>query len=226
MIAENLQHVRSKIASVCAKAGRNPEEIILVGITKYAEADKIQEALAAGLTHIGENRVQEAERKYAQVATPCMKHLVGHLQSNKVNAAIQFFDLIESVDRIKIARKIDKHAGYQNKTMDILVQVNTSGEEQKYGVAPEELWLLLEEIHSLKHLRLQGLMTIAPFTEEREIIRRCFRDLKNLFDEANEKLNSKMLYLSMGMSNDYDIALEEGANMLRIGRAIFQGVHT
>ncbi len=228
MIKDNLAVVEEHIASVCQGLGRDPREIILVGATKYAEAPQMQEALKAGLKHIGENRVQDAQRKFPELerwGVKAVRHMIGHLQTNKVKQAVELFDLIQSVDSIKLAGEIEKQAARLNKDVEIFIEVNTSGEEQKFGVMPDEVPALIQDINHCPHIRLQGLMTMAPLTDEKGIIRRCFRDLRELSDAVEEDFADheriEMKYLSMGMSADYEIALEEGANMLRIGRAIF-----
>lgn len=214
--------------TVCQRVGRDPKEITFVAITKIADISQIQEILEAGLTHIGESKVQEAEEKFPALENADIKvtrHMVGHLQTNKVKTALEIFDVIQSVDSIKLAEVIEEQAAKLEKKIDILIQVNTSGEEQKFGAAPPELFLLINRIVELKHLRLQGLMTIAPLVEDKEVIRKCFRDLRFLKDAVEERFSSdrrvSMKYLSMGMSGDYQIAIEEGSSMVRIGRAIF-----
>lgn len=229
MIQENLSLVRDHIAAVCGRLGRDPKDITLVGATKYAGALQIQEAVAAGLHHIGENRVQDAQKKFLELdalnVRP-VKHMIGHLQTNKVKEAVALFDFIQSVDSVKLAGEIEKQAAKINKNITVLVEVNTSGEEQKFGVRPDEVPGLVREISRCPHLRLRGLMTMAPLTEKQGIIRRCFRDLRELFDAVEEDFADhervEMKYLSMGMSSDYELALEEGANMVRIGSAIFK----
>lgn len=229
MIKENVSRVLEHIASVCERIERDPGEIVLVGATKYASAEQIREAVEAGLKHIGENRVQDAQSKFPvldQFKVKAVRHMIGHLQTNKVKQAVQFFDLIQSVDSVRLADEIEKEAAKLAKTVDILVEVNTSGEEQKFGVHPDEVPVLMKEINRCPRIRLLGLMTMAPITEEKGRIRRCFRDLRELFDAVEEDFADheriEMKYLSMGMTSDYEIALEEGANMIRIGRAIFE----
>lgn len=229
MLKDHLEAVEGRIASVCRRIGRDPSEVILVGATKYSEAPQIQEALQAGLKHIGENRVQDAQRKFPELerlGVKAVRHMIGHLQTNKVKQAVQLFDLIQSVDSVRLAEEIEKEAAKLAKTVDILIEVNTSGEEQKFGVRPQEITPLIEEISRCPHIRLLGLMTMAPFIEDQAVIRRCFRNLRELFDAVSKQFavssNIQMKYLSMGMTSDYEIALEEGSNMVRIGRAIFK----
>ncbi len=229
MIKERLAQVHKDIEAVCNRIGRNHKEIILVGASKYADAAQIKEAVAAGLKHIGENRVQDAMEKFA-ILDPehvrATRHMLGHLQTNKAKDAVGIFDLIQSVDSIKLADEIEKHAAKLSKTMEILVEVNTSQEEQKFGVHEDEVLPLIEGISRCEHIRLSGLMTMAPYTPDKTIIRKCFRDLRELFDAVEDEYAThprvEMKYLSMGMTEDYAIAIEEGSNMVRIGRAIFK----
>jgi PLP dependent protein len=229
MIRDNVAKIFSRIEAVCRKNGQDPNDVTFVGITKYADISQIREAIAAGLTHIGESKVQEAKKKFfasEDFYTKVTKHLVGHLQTNKAKQAVEIFDCIQSVDSLKLAETIEEHAAKINKTVDILIQVNTAGEMQKFGIAPEKTFPLIENIISLKHLRLCGLMTIAPLTTDKAIVHKCFRDLRILRDEVSRRFSQDnrvvMTYLSMGMTDDYEIALEEGSNMIRIGRAIFK----
>ncbi len=228
MIQDRLRQVSEKIENICTRLGKNAQDVTLVGVTKFANADQIVEAVKAGLSHVGENKVQQAEEKFPllnQSNLSVTKHLIGHLQSNKAKRAVELFDMIESIDGFKLACEIDKHAGQMQKNMNVLIQVNTSGEEQKFGVAPSELVELIDSLKNLENLTIEGLMTIAPLTEEQDVIRKCFKDLKDLYDKLSHDFNLSqtvnMKYLSMGMSGDFEIALEEGSNMLRVGSAIF-----
>jgi len=229
MIKDNIDKINKKIRAVCSRINCNPEEIVLVGISKYADVSLINEALTAGLTHIGENRVQDAKQKFSEIifGKSVVRHMVGHLQTNKVKTAVEIFDLIESVDSIKLAMEIQKQAERLGKKMPVLAQVNMSGEEQKSGMAPEEVDEFIKQVRKFSHVYLQGLMTIGPLTEDRNVVRDCFRKLKKMFDQIKNQYHSdhqlEMKYLSMGMSGDFEMAIEEGANMVRIGRAIFHG---
>jgi len=228
MIQDNISRILDKITAVCQKIGRDPEEITLVGVTKFADIAKINEAIRSGLRHIGENKVQEAQKKFSLLEDPDLKvtrHMIGHLQTNKVKHAIDCFDLIQSVDSLKLATALEGQALKQDKSIDILLQVNIAGEDQKFGLESSKVTELIEEIIKLKHVRLMGLMTMAPFTQDAEVTRKCFSDLRLLSERIREQChgdNLEMKYLSMGMTDDYEIALEEGSNMVRIGRAIFQ----
>lgn len=228
MIRDRILKLQSNISLICQRLGRDPKEITLVGVTKYATFSMIEEAVSYGLTHIAENKVQEALKKFSQLKFPGRKitrHMIGHLQTNKARDALTIFDMIQSVDSVKLASAIDKQALRLKRRADVLIQVNTSGEAQRFGIAPKETLPLMKETIKLSNLRILGLMTMAPLTDDKEAIRRSFRKLKELQGEAVQEFgvyeNFEMKYLSMGMSGDYEIALEEGSNMIRIGRAIF-----
>lgn len=229
MIRENLARLREDLAGVCRKAGRNPDDITLVGVTKFVSIEDIQEAINCGLTDIAENRVQEAEKKFPFLSTsnPQIKrHLIGHLQSNKAKDVIQVCDLIQSVDSIKLANEIEKHAINLNKQVDVLLQFNTAQEPQKFGAEKSDAVAFVEAVSRLTAVRVLGLMAMAPLTEDEAVVRRAFADLRGLRDEIVQKFsghsNIEMKYLSMGMSSDYKIAIEEGSNMIRVGSAIFK----
>jgi pyridoxal phosphate enzyme (YggS family) len=229
MIRENLNRVREEIGDACRAAGRSPDEITLVGVTKYAPVEAIQEAIRAGLTDIAENRVQEAEKKFplcTSADSEIRRHLIGHLQSNKARDAILVCDLIQSVDSFKLAQEIEKQAVKLQKTVNILVQFNTAEEPQKFGARKQDALALVESIATFSHMRIQGLMAMAPFTEDGAVIRRAFSDLREIRDQINARFSGhpriEMKFLSMGMSSDYRIAIEEGSNMVRVGSAIFK----
>ena len=228
MIRDNILALQRHISSICSELGRNPQDIILVGVTKYTDQAKILEAVQNGLKHIGESRVQDAVLKLEAIKEDLLqvkKHFIGHLQTNKVKQAVAHFDIIQSVDSLKLASEIDKQAGNLNKPMEILLQVNIAEEEQKYGLKRKDVRPLIQDLLGLKYTQIKGFMTMAPLTDDESLIRDCFRGLRLLRDEmANQlKLNiaADLPYLSMGMSNDYKIALQEGSNMIRIGSAIF-----
>ncbi len=222
-IRENLERIREKIRVKSELVGRDPQEITLVAVTKTVEADRIEEAIAAGVNIIGESRVQEAKEKYGKVESKIIWHLVGHLQRNKAKDAVKIFDLIHSVDSTKLAKEIDKQAKKVGKIQKILVEVNASGEESKYGLSPEEVITFLKEVSGFPNIKVEGLMTMAPFYENPQDCRPCFRKLRELREEikAENIKDVEMVYLSMGMSSDFEVAIEEGSNMVRIGRAIF-----
>lgn len=222
-IRENLERIKEKIRVKSELVGRDPQEITLVAVTKTVEADRIEEAIAAGVNIIGESRVREAKEKYGKVESRIIWHLVGHLQRNKAKDAVKIFDLIHSVDSAELAKEIDKQAEKIGKIQKILVEANVSGEESKYGLNPEGVITFLQEVSGLPNIKVEGLMTMAPFYENPEDCRPCFRKLKELVEEVKAKniKNVEMTYLSIGMSNDFEVAIEEGSNMVRIGRAIF-----
>ncbi len=222
LIAENIERVRARIDQTCRKAGRSLDEVTLIAVTKTVGISQIEKALAAGITSVGENRVQEAWTKYNQVEVPADWHLIGHLQTNKVKRALQFANMIHSVDSIRLARELQVQAERLDRTIDVLVQVNTSQEESKFGFEPEETEKAVDEIADFSGLTVKGLMTIGAFTDVREQVRACFRLLRGLRDRIASNIPRVSLdELSMGMTNDYDIAIEEGATMVRIGRSIF-----
>jgi PLP dependent protein len=226
MIKDNVKSVLKRVKQAAERVKREPDEIRIVCVTKGVDPYRINEATMNGVTDIGENRVQEALTKRADVFPGVKWHMVGHLQTNKVKDAVNIFDLIHSVDSAKLARKIDKEAGLIDKVQDVLIQVNTSGEEAKYGLSPGEIDNFLNEVSDLKNVRIIGLMTITPFlSEDAEKIRPYFKRLNEIFGEIKKKdmqPNVEMKYLSMGMSQDFEVAVEEGANIVRIGTAIFK----
>ena len=214
MVAERVEDVRRRIASACARSGRSPAEVTLVAVTKGVAAEAIGEAAGAGIGHLGENRVQEAEAKRAALAdlTGVTWHMVGHLQTNKVKTAIGLFDIIHSVDSFHLAEAISKRA---SKPIPVFLEVNAGAEPSKHGFALDELPRRHEAISRLPKIDLRGLMTVAPQTSNPEEVRPVFRRLRN----AAESLGLREL--SMGMSDDFEVAVEEGATFVRIGRAIF-----
>jgi pyridoxal phosphate enzyme (YggS family) len=234
MIKDNIARIKEDISLICRKLGRNPKDIKLVGITKAATPEMVFEAAQNGITDIGENRVQEAEKKFQDLKRSISNsnqnfsvryHMVGHLQTNKVKSALRIFDLIQSVDSLRLAKEVSRQAEALNKIVDCLIEVNTSREATKFGVKPQDALDLIKEISMLKRIQIKGLMTIASESNDETEIRPCFRKLSLLKENISKEFkqpNVQMQYLSMGMTNDYKIALEEGSNMLRIGRAIFE----
>ena len=222
-IRENVQFVRNKIAEACRRSGRESEEIELVAITKTVDVEQINEAIEAGIRVVGENRVQEAWRKFQEVGEKAHWHMVGHLQTNKVKRVLQFADMIHSVDSVYLAREIQTQAKKLDRTIEILIQVNTSGEESKFGLEPEATIGAIEEVSTLPNLKIKGLMTIGAFLPNPEDVRPCFKLLNDLKDRVNEGgiTSVEIGILSMGMTNDYEIAIEEGSTMVRVGTAIF-----
>jgi pyridoxal phosphate enzyme (YggS family) len=205
------------------RALRDPADVTLVAVTKTVPAAKVVEAIEAGVTAVGENRVQEAERKFAEIDLPVEKHLVGHLQTNKVRDALSLFDLIQSVDSVRLAREVSARADAAGVEAKVLVEVNTSGEGTKNGLPPDEAAGAVAQMAGLPGLRVMGLMTVGALVRDPEDVRPCFRRLRALRDEIEERVipGVSMTHLSMGMTNDFEVAIEEGATIVRIGRAIF-----
>jgi PLP dependent protein len=222
-IAENLARVRERIARAEEKAGRPAGAVRLVGVTKNRTVEEIEAALACGLADIGENRVQEALEKFRSLRTPVNRHFIGHLQRNKVRDVTGVFDLLQSVDSERLALAVDERAAALGLRQKVLMQVNTSGEDTKFGVEPARADRLLEVISGAGHLDLAGLMTIGPLTENLAAVVESFRTLHRLFERyaSQAPANCRMEILSMGMSSDFEIAIAEGANMVRVGSAIF-----
>lgn len=222
-IHENLKQVRDRVAAAADRAGRDPEAVRLVAVSKTKPVSLILEAIDAGVTEIGENQLQEAKAKYDHIDRPVKWHFVGHLQRNKVKAALRFFDLIHSVDSLRLLNEINRRSAGLNCQTDVLVQVNTSGESSKYGVQPEQVLSLIESALDYRHVRIKGLMTIGPFAPNVEAVRPSFALLRRLQEQVKSQQfdGVDMAYLSMGMSHDFEVAVEEGANVIRIGAAIF-----
>ena len=220
-IAGNVARVRERIARAAERAGRRPEEVRLVAVCKVVGAERVREAVAAGVTDLGENYVQEAAAKREEVGEGASWHLIGHLQRNKAARAAAILDMIQTVDSLRIAEAIGKHAEAAGKTVRALLQVNTSGEESKYGVEPEQVGSLLEAVAAVPGLRVEGLMTIGRWDPDPERARPEFRQLATLAGSLESRTGAEMKWLSMGMSHDFEVAIEEGANLVRIGTGIF-----
>ena len=225
MIAENLAAVRKKLAESCTRRTTADKDgpVELIAVTKNHGIAAMREAIAAGVTTVGENRVQEAQGKYEELHDLVKWHLIGHLQTNKAAQAVKMFDLIHSVDSERLLAAIERAAAKLGKRQDILLQVNLAREESKSGIFREELPELIEKAVRLEHIRLCGLMCIAPKCDDAEECRPLFREMYKIFrqTQAMELPGADIRYLSMGMTNDYHIAVEEGANMVRVGTAIF-----
>jgi len=234
-VEARFQKVKTNIEAAAARSNRSAADISIVCVTKQAKIDDIVNVVRLGVFHIGENRVQEAEKKRAALKIALNEtdflritwHLVGHLQTNKVSRAMGFADLIQSVDSVRLAEIINTKAEKAGRHIDILIQINISGEDSKFGIKGDTLPAFIEKLMPLSSVRMKGLMGIGPFVDDKEHTRRCFRRLKEMFDSANKILDARscpaMSVLSMGMSDDYEVAIEEGSNMVRIGRAIFGG---
>jgi pyridoxal phosphate enzyme (YggS family) len=225
-VKENLENVRKRIEKSASSVGRDPREIKIIGAVKEQPTERVLEALEAGLTDIGENKVQEARVRYEEIRSKYPNltlHMIGHLQRNKVRHALDIFDIIQSVDSERLALEIEERAKAQDKIVPILIEVKTSEEATKYGVPVGSTIDFLKKITELQQLKVQGLMTIAPLEDNPEKARPYFAKLRMLNEEI-KKLNLpniEMKYLSMGMTDDFEVAIQEGSNMVRIGRAIF-----
>ncbi|MBN2465838.1 YggS family pyridoxal phosphate-dependent enzyme [candidate division WOR-3 bacterium] len=222
-IKDNLLGLEDRIHSACARAGRSRAEVVLVAVTKTRTAAEIDEAITAGVTQVGENRIQETLAKKPAVTLQATWHLVGSLQTNKAKKALELFDFIQSVDSLHLAAELQRRCEQAEGNVDVLVEVNTSGEASKHGVTPETLPDLVPELLRLDRLRLAGLMTIGPglAIEDPEASRSCFRMLKALAEQCRERYSIPLPHLSMGMSSDFEVGIEEGATIIRIGTAIF-----
>lgn len=224
MISRNLQDIRKNIVETATRCGRDPETIRLVAVSKKIPATHIQEAIRAGQSLFGENYIQEAAQKKTEISDRASFHFIGHLQSNKVKVAASIFEMIETIDRFKLAAALDKELKLQDRTIDILVQVNIGREPQKSGVLPKDTEELLKQLSILTKLKVCGLMAIPPYADNPEQSRPHFRALRLLAEEMNSKdyfFDRTHVELSMGMSSDYTIAIEEGATLVRIGTALF-----
>ncbi|MBW2039681.1 MAG: YggS family pyridoxal phosphate-dependent enzyme [Deltaproteobacteria bacterium] len=220
-IKENLRKVKERIEKAATEVGRDPQGIRLIAVSKTVEVEKIREAVSAGATILGENYVQEAMKKIEEIGrTGLQWHLIGHLQTNKAKYAVGVFDLIHSVDSIKLARELDRRAAAEGRVIDCLIEVNLSQESSKFGIRKEEALELAHEIKALKNTSLKGLMTMPPYFDDSELARPYFISLRRIKEEI-ERDGIPLPELSMGMSVDFEVAIEEGATMVRVGRAIF-----
>lgn len=230
-IADNIQRVHERIANACARSGRDPGEVTLVAVTKQQSVEAMLAAVAAGLQQLGENRVEEAAVKIPQVAAAATQqvtwHMVGHIQSRKARQVAPLFDLVQSVDSLRLAQRLSRLAQERGRDLPVLLEINVSGEASKYGLSGynwqkdeavrQQLWQEASAIMALPGLEARGLMTMAPFGAEERVIRRVFADMSAL----RESLDADLPELSMGMTDDFSVAIEEGATMIRVGRAIF-----
>ena len=223
MITENLQDVEKRIVAACERVGRKREEVTLVAVSKTKPIEMLQEAYEAGSRYFGENKVQELVDKYEVMPKDIHWQMIGHLQRNKVKYIVDKVDMIHSVDSIRLAEEIDKEAAKKGVIVNILLEVNMAKEDTKFGLMPEDVMDFVGEIVRFENIRVQGLMTIAPFVDNPEENRKYFANLKKLsVDIAKKRVNTvNMSVLSMGMTNDFEVAIEEGATMVRVGTAIF-----
>lgn len=214
-LRRNLDVVRERVERAAARAGRRAEDVLLIGVSKTVTAERIRLGVEAGLTALGENRVQEAREKIKILGRPVPWHLIGHLQTNKVRDALELFDLIHSLDRLELAREIDRRAGDPGRLVNAMLEVNVAAEPSKGGFPPDAVEPALEALAGLPHLRVRGLMAIPPMVEKAEDARPWFQALRGLAERHG------LRELSMGMSADFEVAIEEGATMVRVGTAIF-----
>jgi pyridoxal phosphate enzyme (YggS family) len=222
-IAANIEKIKQRIAAACSRAGRDPHSVELMAVTKTVSTERILQAVDAGITLLGENYVQEAREKQELLGGSARMHLIGHLQTNKAKYAVRLFDCVHSVDRLELAQELNKRAKAVNRILDILIEVNVSGEQTKNGVSPAQVRELIGRIAGLENLSVRGLMTMAPYSDDPETSRPYFQALRQLRDDiAREEIpRVQMAELSMGMTDDFEVAIEEGSTIVRIGRAIF-----
>ncbi len=222
-IVENLARIKERIEAAARRSGRNPADVHLVAVSKTVEVKRIQEAVKAGAKVFGENYVQEAQKKIEALGHGVAWHFIGHLQTNKAKVAARLFDLIHSLDSLPLAEELNRHALKQGKTIAVLLQVSLSGEETKFGAREDELFQMLERLSALKGITVMGLMTMPPFFEDPESSRPYFAALRELRERLARQAFPEIFLkeLSMGMSNDFEVAIEEGATLIRVGTAIF-----
>ncbi|PKM50266.1 MAG: YggS family pyridoxal phosphate-dependent enzyme [Firmicutes bacterium HGW-Firmicutes-7] len=222
-IKSNIEEIHSKVIEACRQVGRRQEEVTLIAVTKTKPIEAMEQALSCGIIHVGENKVQEIINKYPHFENNFKWHMIGHLQTNKIKSIIDKVELIHSVDRMKLAQLISLEASKINKVQNILIQVNIAEEETKFGIEKNEVEAFIKEAAQLPNICIKGLMTVAPFVEDAEENRPIFREMFQVFVDINSKNidNVTMDVLSMGMTNDFEVAIEEGATMVRIGTAIF-----
>lgn len=222
-IQGNISIIQENIEKALNRAGREGEKVELIAVTKTVDVDRINEAIGTGISDIGENKVQELEKKYDIIGDKVNYHMIGHLQTNKVKNIIGKTKLVHSLDRISLAKELDKRSRSNDIVTDVLIQVNVAEEESKFGLEVDKVLYFIEEILDFKNIKIRGLMTIAPYTTDTMLLRNVFRTLFSLKENIiNRHYNNlSMDYLSMGMTNDYELAIEEGSNIVRIGSAIF-----
>jgi pyridoxal phosphate enzyme (YggS family) len=220
-IAENLNSIQQRIRAACERAARTPGDVTLLAVTKSQPPEIVCAAADLGLTLFGENKVQEAKAKVPLCPDRLRWHFIGHLQSNKCRDAVELFEMIQSVDSLPLAQEINKHTEQAAKKMPVLLEVNVAGEASKFGYQPERLLVELKEINALPRIEIHGLMAVPPWSEEPEKVRHHFRRLRELKLECEQVLGASLPHLSMGMSGDFEVAIEEGATMVRIGTALF-----
>lgn len=221
-LQDRLSMVEHHIREACGRCGRSEEEIQIIAVTKYTTMKTVEQVLSSGIGHVGESRTQEAQSKWETFHPRGTWHFIGHLQTNKVKDVIGKFDYIHSLDRLSLMKEIEKKAADLNVVVNCFIQVNVSGEESKQGLSPEALFTFAQEVSQMKQIRVVGLMTMAPYELNAEATRPVFRELKRLRDELNaiDIFSYPVKHLSMGMSNDFEVAIEEGATWLRLGSVL------
>ncbi|HEX4263342.1 MAG TPA: YggS family pyridoxal phosphate-dependent enzyme [Verrucomicrobiae bacterium] len=220
-LAENLDSIQQRIRAACDRAGRAPETVTLLAVTKGQPPDVVNEAGKLGLAFFGENKIQEAKAKIPLCSGKLRWHFIGHLQTNKCRDAVELFEMIQSVDSLNVAREISKRADLAGKAMPILLEVNLAGEASKFGYRPEAVEAELTQINGLPRIEIHGLMTVPPWTANAENVRPVFRQLRELKQHCEQILGAPLPHLSMGMTGDFEVAIEEGATIVRIGTALF-----
>lgn len=220
-IASRLEMVKARITAACDRARREPSSVTLLAVSKGQPPERVQEAAELGLAVFGENKVQEAKAKIPQCPGRLRWQMIGHLQSNKCRDAVQLFEMIHSIDSLALAQEVNKWADKSAKTMPVLFEVNLAGEASKFGFKPEQLLADLNAINSLKRIEIRGLMTMAPWASEPEKARPVFRRLRELKTECEQILSASLDHLSMGMSGDFEVAIEEGSTIVRLGTVLF-----
>ncbi len=223
-IRENIDHIMKRVEASCKKIGRDPNDITVLAVTKTVESDKAKKAFEVGINNLGENRIQELVKKYEELEGLDVKwHMIGHLQKNKVKYIIDKNILIHSVESLGLAEEINKRAKKYNLTKDVLIELNIGEEENKFGIKEENVYDFLINMEQFENIRVLGLMTVAPFCDNPEDVRWVFKTMRNIYTKISTMnlKNTEMKYLSMGMTNDFEVAIEEGSNIIRIGTAIF-----
>lgn len=225
-LRQRMAVITERITAACERSGRDPEDVHIIAVTKYTPLIVAQQAVAAGLTHIGENRWQDVQHKWATIGDQAIWHFIGSLQTNKVKDVVGRFSYIHSLDRLSLAQEIEKKAAAQGLKVSCFIQLNVSGEASKHGMHPDELFEFAEKLKTMSHITIMGLMTMAPLDTEGEAARPVFRRLRELRDELNQRsiLPYPVPHLSMGMSGDYEIAVEEGATWIRLGSTLVGGL--
>jgi pyridoxal phosphate enzyme (YggS family) len=218
---ENLNSIQQRIRAACERAGRSPDSVMLLAVTKGQPPEVVSEAARLGLTFFGENKVQEAKAKIPLCSGKLRWHFIGHLQTNKCRDAVELFEMIQSLDSLHLAQEISKRADQAGKTMPILLEVNLAGEASKFGYRPEQLEKELNQINALPRLEIHGLMTVPPWTSNAENVRPVFQQLRQLKKRCEQILGAPLPHLSMGMTGDFEVAIDEGATIVRIGTALF-----